>query len=132
MIERLDNFNVPEYFADMGPNIGQTILACAGQRAHATTDQNHRQHDQGHTSQDDQGQLGVGYKYQHQTSDKHEDVTQSDRDGRADHSLKKRRIRCDPGLDLTGGIFLKKPCMQMHKMVEHRHAYVGADTLSNP
>ena len=93
---------MPEYFADMGPHIGQTILAGTRQRTYSTTDQNHRQHDQGHTGQDDQRQLGVGYKYQHQTADKHEYVTQSDRDGRADHSLKKRRIRCDPGLNLTG------------------------------
>ena len=87
MIESLHNFDVPKTFADMGPHIGQTILAGTRQRAYSTTDKNHRQHHHGHAGQHNERQLGVGHKQQHQAADKHQDVTQCDGDGRADNGL---------------------------------------------
>ena len=87
MIERLHDLDVAQGFACLTAHIRETILTRSRQLTHAAAEQDNRRYHDRHTGDDDEGELYIGDKQQHQSTDKHQRVTQGNGDRGANDRL---------------------------------------------
>ena len=117
---------------DVGGNVGDAILAGAGELAYPSSEQKNRRHGQRYAEDHEQGQFRAGNGQHNQPTDQQQQVAQGDGGAGADDDLDQRRVVGQPRNHLTGPRHFKEAGREFQQVAEYRTANVGGDPLADP
>ena len=128
----LHDADLVDGLVDAVAQVGDAVLADAGEAPHAPSEQHDGHHHQRHAPQHQQGQLQVGGEQHGQPADQQQDVAQGDGEARADGVFDQRRVGGQARDHRTGAALLDIRGRQRQQVVEDAPAQVGGDALAEP
>ncbi len=132
LAERLHDLHRAQHFADVGADIGDPVLAGAGEGADLAAEQDDRAEQQGNGDQQQPGKLGAEREQIDDPADPGDEVAQRERDRGADHLLQHRGVGGEARGDLARPVFLEEAWRQGEEVALHLAAKVGNGALAQP
>ena len=130
--EGLDGANGVQHLVHIGPDIGDAVLAGAGQAPHPMADEPQGQDHQGRAEQDQPGQVRAGQGQHDHPAHHQEQGAQGHGQGGADHGLEQGGVRGQAGDDLAGAGGLEEAYIQAQHPIEDRLAQIRDHPLADP
>ena len=132
LVEGLDDLHRPEHLAGQRADVGDAVLAVAGNGADPSPEQGQGHDDQGNAEQHHGGELGRQHEQYDGAGGAHDDVAQRHRDGGADDLLDDGGVDGDAAGDLGRAILLEEAGGHAQQIAVHGQPDVGDDPLADP
>ncbi len=132
MGEGLNRADRVQAFFRIGADIGDPVLAVAGQFPDPPPDQQDRRDDDRDDQQDQRGQFRIGHRHHHNAADHDQQVAQGHGGAGPDDGLQKGRVGGQAGQDFAGLGDLEEAGVEPQDPVEDRVAQIGHHPFAKP